>query len=375
MAPTTTPTPRSPLLDILPPELRLQIYEHLLVACTPLKGPTARLDKKYNLHTAILRVNKQIYTEAHSIFLGKNTFYITSVVPLHTQMTRSGGSERGARCGKEDGSGAFEPPLQLKDLPLVRHLEVDLLYCPLPASPPRTMIKRPPMSCATAAAMEKSVKVLACVGAERYVTSLSHMLRAVTGTLLTLKLCADTRRYAAATSTCFTDNKLNGLDDGLVVDSDSDSDSDSDLEPQESDADEEDDSPLSIQTLLTGFHAADTHLRFKSALANLPLETIPLHFSFPESYFDFVVDRAVLLQSSLVFLVGQVLFARSEVRLRALMEDISHDGEDGVVSEDSGDGREEKEHVQSIDLAGIIAITWSGRVVLGKEGVGARVMC
>ncbi|KAK1913469.1 hypothetical protein P3342_005405 [Pyrenophora teres f. teres] len=62
---------RSPFLHVLPAELRLHIYTLLLVTPSPLKGPVARESTKYDLHTAILRTNKQIHAEARSIFFGK----------------------------------------------------------------------------------------------------------------------------------------------------------------------------------------------------------------------------------------------------------------------------------------------------------------
>jgi hypothetical protein len=72
---------RSPFLDILPPDLRLHIYTHLLVSPTPIKGPVARLHQAetYGLNTAILRTNKQIHDEARTVFLGRNTFSINSL--------------------------------------------------------------------------------------------------------------------------------------------------------------------------------------------------------------------------------------------------------------------------------------------------------
>ncbi|KAJ4369203.1 hypothetical protein N0V83_006288 [Neocucurbitaria cava] len=119
-------TSPSPFLN-LSTELRINIYEHLLVSQIPLKGRTARLDEKYDLHTSILRVNKQIHDEARSVFFGRNTFYLTSMPPLRPWKIYDYEKEE---IREEEGSGAFEPPLQLKDLPHVRHLHIDLLYYP-----------------------------------------------------------------------------------------------------------------------------------------------------------------------------------------------------------------------------------------------------
>jgi hypothetical protein len=115
----------TPFLDILPAELRTHIYTHLLTNPLPLKGPTARGESTYSIHTAILRTNKQIYSEARHIFFGRNTFSVSSVPPVI--QPHSSTSENGSESDIDIGTGAFEPPLQLKDLHLVRHLSIDLL--------------------------------------------------------------------------------------------------------------------------------------------------------------------------------------------------------------------------------------------------------
>ncbi|OAL49805.1 hypothetical protein IQ07DRAFT_567186 [Pyrenochaeta sp. DS3sAY3a] len=292
MAPTN-----SPFLDLLPPEMRLYIYSFLLVTPQPIKGTIARQDAKYNLHTAILRTNRQINDEARSVFFGKNTFCISSVPPApSTTSVRNAAFNSEDQEEEDTGSGAFEPPLQLRDLPLVRHLEIDLLYYPRSL---RT----------TWSAADGGWKPT-CVGAERYIASLFYILRCVESSLLSLSLCADMRPYSASRTP------------------------------------ELEDPPLSPTKLLTGFHAADTSPRFKAALAALPIDIIPLRFDFPESHFDFCVEKRVLLRESLVFLAGQVLLARSEIRLKALLGEMG--GDDG---EGEGEGMEVKE----------------GRVVIGLE--------
>jgi hypothetical protein len=272
----------SPLLDILPVELRLRIYAQLLVASEPLKGPVARADTKYDLHTAILRTNKQINDEARPVFLGKNTFYVTSIPPSLPSLNDD---EHEA----DEGSGAFEPPLQLTDLPLVRHLEIDLLYYPriLRTSTDFRIGGWKPM----------------CVGAERYIISLSYLLGAVESSLLSLELCADTRRYANTTLLTCT-------------------------------PDEEEEDKLDVRKLLIGPYVADGSTRLRKALKGLDVAQVGLLFDFPESHFNFNLEKEVLCKQSLVDLFGQVLMVRSELRLKAAMQDLGGDevAADGCVS-------------------------------------------
>jgi hypothetical protein len=265
MAPQT----HSPFLNILPAELRLRIYEQLLVSSEPLKGPIARQGTKYNIQTAILRTNKQIYDEARPVFLGKNTFTITSVNP--SLNTISNHSEEEEEC-----SGAFEPPLQLVDLPLVR-----------------TGSWRP-----------------RCVGAERYIISLSYLLGAVGKSLLSLRLCADTRRYHSF----------------LLENRDGEGE------------DEHEGTEIDIRRTLTGFYVADGSSRFRAALAKLSLiSEVSLHYDFLEAYFDFVVQKEVLCRQSLVGLMGQVLVARSELRLKLALQELCEEAEVEVAVEGSVD--------------------------------------
>ena len=279
-----TPPTKSPFLDILPAELRLRIYSQLLVASEPLRGPVARQNDKYDLDTAILRTNKQVYDEARSVFLGKNTFYITSVPPTTTSNPSSSPDCKDKH--EEDGSGALEPPLQLVDLPLVRHLEIDLLYHPntlYTITDSKTGGWRP-----------------MCVGGERYITSLSYLLNAVESTLLTLKICADTRRHIASPP------QTHPTED----------------EVENDDEKEEEEEELDIHKLLTGPYIADGSPRFKKALQGLDIERVGLHFDFPESSFDFVMEKEVLARQSLVDLTGQVLMARSGMGLESVLGEL-----------------------------------------------------
>ncbi|KAL6153288.1 hypothetical protein ACJBU6_08441 [Exserohilum turcicum] len=357
----STTTTRSPFLDVLPPELRLHIYSHLLVASSPLKGPVARQDTSYDLHTAILRTNKQIYHEARSIFFGRNTFYITSIPPSRPS---TGSDEDAEDHDEEEGSGAFEPPLQLRDLPLVRHLQVDLLYYP--------------KSMHTIRDRRSGIWIPVCVGAQRYSTSLSFLLSAVETRLLSLKLCADTRRYIDESRVCgssssSSSNSGGGGGSGGGASSTSSSNvnnnsttSSSHNMASTSTSTSSNPSPsmhhhdhassswskdhtarLEAQQMLTGFYMADANPLFRKALARLHIADIALHFDFPESYFDFLILRSVLCQQNLVELAGQVLALRSHIRRKAARQhnnnnnnhhDHDHDHADAEADGDYDDG-------------------------------------
>ncbi len=270
---TTYPRKRSLFLNLLPIELRLSIYSHLLISATPIKGTLARESEKYIIHTTILRLNHQIYAEALPIFLGKNVFHITSIPSTPTADDPD----------SENGYSAFEPPLQLAHLPLIRHLEVDLLYYSHHALQ-------------TVPDPVHGGWMPRCRGAERYVTSLSYLLDGVKE-LKTLRICADTRRYEECDGWEEEDvEELNGRecpgheDDGDEIDEDNLNDENgnrdnesyennnfSDINQNDNNNDEDDSNeydittePLSIQKYLTGFHTADTTPHFHSALSNLP---------------------------------------------------------------------------------------------------------
>ncbi|KAK1913468.1 hypothetical protein P3342_005404 [Pyrenophora teres f. teres] len=132
-------------------------------------------------------------------------------------------------------------------------------------------------------------------GAERYITSLSYLLGAVESTLLSLKLCADTRRYLddTASDRRNDDGNSKGTTDRLA-----------------------------FQKMLTGFYMADADALFRKTLAQLNVRDITLRFDFSEIYFDFTVMRQVLCQQSLVELAGQVLLMRNEIRTKAAMLDL-----------------------------------------------------
>lgn len=306
--PIMAPTTHSAFLDMLPPELRINIYSHLLVASTPLKGQLARQDKTYDLHTAILRTNRQIHHEARSVFFGKNTFYITSIPPSSSppppppppaRDDSQPGGDNDDDYDEEEGSGAFEPPLQLRDLPLVRHLEIDLLYYP--------------RSMQTIRDRRTGVWKPVCVGAQRYSTSLSYLLSAVETRLLSLKLCADTRRYLDETVMVASI----GNDSSNISSSSGGGGGGNATSSSNTNTAKDNDDRLEAQRILTGFYMADANPLFRKALARLHVADMALHFDFPESYFDFVVLKKVLCRQNLVELAGQVLDVRSEIRFKA----------------------------------------------------------
>lgn len=270
----------SPFLDMLPPELRLRIYDYLLVADRPLKGVVARGNARYGLDTKILRVNRQIYAEARNAFFGKNTFYITSLSAL--------------TCSSIEGSGAFEPPLQAKDLPLIRHLEIDPLYYP------KTLKTEPGVG---------GWKPI-CPAAERYIMNLTHLLTFVKATLLSLSFKADTRPYAG-----FSDEVV-----GVLAEED----------------DESMDDSLDVRKILTAFHVIEGNLRFRKAVAELDaVRSIAVSFNFPESDFNFNVEKGELCKRGLLFLASQTIFARSEIKIKAMLEGLSDDGLDEAEEEET----------------------------------------
>lgn len=290
MAKTPPTTKKSPFLDTLPPELRLRVYSHLLVAPEPIKGPSARGTTRYGLSTAILRVNRQINAEARSAFFGKNTFYITSVRGTRCP-SPSPNNHEDAGEEEEEGTGAFSPPLQLHDLPLVRHLEIDPLFYPARQPSSSSVSGRTP-----------------CLAAQRYVLNLAYLLALVRPSLRSLSFTADARPYAVP------QNEEGGEDDG---------------------EDEDEDGALNIPKLLTSFHVIEGHVRFRKAVADLAaVKHIAVSFFFPESEFCFEVEKGELCRRGLLFLACQTVFARSEIGVRALLEGLGDD--DG--SEDDGLG-------------------------------------
>lgn len=266
---------------MLPPELRLRIYDYLLVANEPVKGLSARRTTRYGLEMNILQVNKQTYAEARNVFFGKNTFYITSI-PSQSD-------------DDVEGSGAFEPPLQIKDLALIRHLEIDPLYYPKKLRTGLDVDGWKPI----------------CPPAERYVMNLTHLLTLVKSTLLTLRFTADTRPYVT-----FGDEVS-----GVVSTEDETLDEDA----------------VDVKKVLTAFHAMESNPRFTMALSSMAMiRTVPVTFLFPDSDFDFDVAKHQLCQKGLLFLACHVVFARSEIKIKAMLDELSDDGLDEAEEEEAG---------------------------------------
>ncbi|KAF2446955.1 hypothetical protein P171DRAFT_429901 [Karstenula rhodostoma CBS 690.94] len=100
---------RSLFLDAMPAELRVMVYETLLVGSDPITAlPGEQTDKMQGLDLSLLRVNRQIHDEAAAVFYCKNTICI-----------RPG-------KGKDLCSGVPAP----RYLHLVRHLKVEGLHRP-----------------------------------------------------------------------------------------------------------------------------------------------------------------------------------------------------------------------------------------------------
>ena len=96
-------------LNSMPSELRLMVYEHLLVRPYPI---TSNTSTKQPLPLGILSVNRQIHNEAAAVFYGKN-------------MLRIEPARDGEKTG-ESGKGFIAPRYR----PLVRSLSLEILHCP-----------------------------------------------------------------------------------------------------------------------------------------------------------------------------------------------------------------------------------------------------
>jgi hypothetical protein len=226
----------------LPPELRVRIYDLLLVRPIPIKGPHARrlASEKLSIDTAILRTNRQINLEARHVFFGRNTFSVNALPP--------------APLLDEDadpdlGSGAIEPPLQLADLHLIRHLELDMLHCP-PTRPSQEKMHKAPWTPTSRPA-------------QLYIASLSHLLAAAKPNLRSLTLVADTRPHSP-----------------------------------------------DLRSFLTGFYYADQNARFKGAIGT---EKVGLRFEFADMEVRFEVEGRRVREASLTYFAGQVVVKKGEI--------------------------------------------------------------
>ena len=83
------------LLNLLPPELRLQIYKHILVrpldeVCTEIDAAKKSQTAKHASRTAIFRTCRQIYSEAYPVLLSANTWIMRPNREDHTWLFRLG---------------------------------------------------------------------------------------------------------------------------------------------------------------------------------------------------------------------------------------------------------------------------------------------
>jgi hypothetical protein len=163
----------------------------------------------------------------------------------------------------------------------------------------------------------------ACKAAERYVSSVTHLLGFVRQSLLRLSFVADARVYATA----------------------------------DADADADADDTLDVKKLLTAFHIAEGSPRFNALLAQMPLvRHIPVSFLFPDSFYAGTLRCGTgAADSSLFLLACQVVLARSEVRVRALLETLGGDvGVEDVEEEElTGGGM-----AAMTDLTPRVALAW-----------------
>jgi hypothetical protein len=284
-------------LDKLPPELRLTIYEYLVISPSPLKGKTARKEnEKTGLNLTILRVSQQIHTEALPLFYGKNTFYISSIPDSPPSPTQISASEQQLELGLLE---TFDPPLPRSHWPLIRHVIVNMLYLP------ETLLSES----GAGGIGWKPIDP----GATAYITVLVSLLKSCTSSLLSLKLVADV--------------------------------------PAEFDT----------KKCLVSFFECDANASFSSALTKLGikelggeglLEKVPIAFEFPDCYFRMLVEPAVFMKKSILLLACQVMFSQSQVRIMRLLGEF----EKGKVEE----GMKVAEEKWKMNLAPLVGRKWFG---------------
>ena len=93
----------------LPAELRLMIYDYLLISRDVLASEAIRGDKPYGLSLTILRDNHLVYLEASSVFYQNNAFHI------------------GSWSQSEPLDGQIDPPIPRACWPFLRNLSIDLI--------------------------------------------------------------------------------------------------------------------------------------------------------------------------------------------------------------------------------------------------------
>ncbi|KAF2798903.1 hypothetical protein K505DRAFT_321534 [Melanomma pulvis-pyrius CBS 109.77] len=257
-------------MDLLPLELRLTVYEYLVVSPTPLRGKTARKeDERTGLGLTVLRVNRQIYAEALPLFYGKNTFSITSIPetrPLEASPSEDEDSQNGITPSKPRYE--FDPPLPPAHWPLVRHLTVSLLYLP------KTLVSELGHNGIGWKPIDD--------GAMAYISLIINLLTACGLQLQSLNLCVD-----VLPTFC-------------------------------------------VKKCLVGFFMCDVDHAFACALAALSIigriKSMPLSFEFQDCYFRTAVDPVVFLRKSILSLACQVMLCQSQLRVKALVEDFEKRG-------------------------------------------------
>jgi hypothetical protein len=297
----STPKAEAPkkcsFLDKLPPELRLTIYEYLVISPSPLKGKTARkANEKTGMNLNILRVNRQIHKEALPLFYGKNTFYVSSIPDSPPSTTQISAPEKQLELGL---LGTFDPPLPRSNWSLIRHLTINMLYLP------ETLVSEPSADGIGWKPIDP--------GATAYISLLVSLLQNCTSRLLSLTLVADV--------------------------------------PTEFDA----------KKCLVSFFMCDANISFSSALANLGinehgreglLKKVFLAFEFPDCYLRMSVEPVVFMKKSILLLACQVMLCQSQVRVMRLLGEFDK----GRVEEEVEVVSEERR----TDLGPLVGSKWFG---------------
>jgi hypothetical protein len=244
-----------PLLEKVPTEVRLAIYEHIVVANEPLKGKIARKGARYGLDLAILRVARQVYREARDVFYARNTFSVSAVPE------------------QQDGeylktAGSFEPPLPCRDWPLLRNLSIDLVYYPQ-----YSMLDHANSQVFPPVYGDDWKPAFGC--AEKYIQSLTSMIGAATPSLQYLRLEAVVEESYSARM---------ALISFLICERE------------------------------RGFQNALVALKERNNI-----QTLPFHFEFCDSFYNVEVEPEDLARESMLNLAGKVMFCQSQWRFDLLM--------------------------------------------------------
>lgn len=102
--------------------------------------------------------------------------------------------------------------------------------------------------------------------------------------------------------------------------------------------DESLDDALDVKKLLTAFHVIEGNARFRNAVSDLEaVRNIAVTFLFPESDFNYKVEKQELCKRGLLFLACQTVFARSEIKIKAMLEGFSGDELDDVEEDEANE--------------------------------------